>query len=240
MPAGDIYFDPDATGTISISFNRSIYDTQSGTSQNNPRQQLNEITSWIDASNVYGSSLERADALRALDGTGKLKSSTGNFLPFNEAGLPNAGGPSPQLFLAGDVRANEQVGLTAMHTLFMREHNRLATRIATNNPSLSGEEIYQLARKMVSSQLQIITYNEFLPMLLGKNALRPYGGYRPKLNAGIANEFSTAAYRFGHSLLSPEILRINANGSSAEEGHLSLRTAFLPPKNYSIMTLIAY
>ena len=91
-----------------ILFNRSLYDPASGTGTDNPRQQLNEISTWIDASNVYGSDSERAEALRTLDGSGRLRTSAGNLLPFNSAGLPNAGNDSDELFLAGDVRANEQ------------------------------------------------------------------------------------------------------------------------------------
>jgi hypothetical protein len=69
VPLGDPDFDPDRSGVAVIPFNRSIYDPASGDAQGNPRQQLNEITAWIDASNVYGSDDERAAALRALDGT---------------------------------------------------------------------------------------------------------------------------------------------------------------------------
>jgi len=111
VPQGDPFFDPDGTGAQVIPFNRSIYNESTGTGVDNPRQQLNEISAWIDASNVYGSDEERANALRTNDGTGKLKTSEGDLLPFNTDGLPNAGGPSPDLFLAGDVRANEQVGI---------------------------------------------------------------------------------------------------------------------------------
>ncbi len=74
------------------------------------------------------------------------------------------------MFLAGDIRANEQVGLTSVHTLFMREHNRLADLIKAVDPGLSDEDIYQKARKIVGAQMQIITYNEFLPALLGDAA----------------------------------------------------------------------
>ena len=137
-----------------------------------PRQQLNEITAWVDGSNVYGSNQERADALRTLDGTGKLKTSDGNMLPFNVDGLPNAGGSGPNLFLAGDVRANEQLGLTAMHTLFVREHNRLAEKIGAQRSNWDGDRIYEKARQLVGAQIQVITYNEFLPALLGKRAMR--------------------------------------------------------------------
>ena len=230
VPADDPFFDPDGTGSVEIAFNRSLYDTATGTSADNPRQQVNEITGWIDASNVYGSDAERATALRTNDGTGRLKTSDGNLLPFNTGGLPNAGGSSSTLFLAGDVRANEQVGLAAMHTLFVREHNRLAQRIAQNRPNLSGDQIYHRARRIVGAQMQVITYQEFIPALLGPNALRPYRGYDSDSDARISNVFSTAAYRFGHSAVSPTLLRLDQQGNPAAAGNLSLREAFFAPQ----------
>jgi len=129
-----------------MAFNRSIYDPATGA--DSPRQQINEITAWIDASSVYGSDAERAEA---------------NLLPFNTDGLPNAGGSSDVLFVAGDPRANEQVGLSVMHTLFVREHNRLADQIAADNPQLTGEGIYQRARPLVGAMLQAITYHHRHP-----------------------------------------------------------------------------
>ncbi|MDH3717297.1 MAG: LEPR-XLL domain-containing protein, partial [Planctomycetota bacterium] len=127
VPAGDPYFDPDWTGTHTIEMNRSVYDVTTGTTT--ARQQLNQITAYVDASNVYGSDQDRADFLREFVG-GKLKTSDGNLLPYNDGSQPNQGSQGTNLFVAGDVRANEQVALTAMHTLFMREHNRLAAKIA--------------------------------------------------------------------------------------------------------------
>ncbi|MFK8028257.1 MAG: peroxidase family protein [Gammaproteobacteria bacterium] len=224
IPTGDPQFDPDQLGNVVMNFNRSIYEPGS-----NPRQQLNEITGWIDASNVYGSDEERAIALRKMNGSGKLKTSKKGLLPFNTAGLSNAGGSSDKLFLAGDVRANEQIGLTTMHTLFVREHNRLAKKIKQKNPRLSGDQIYQRARRIVAAQMQVITYNEFIPVLLGKNSLSKYKGYDPSVDARISNEFSTAAYRLGHSLLSPRILRLNRKGKETRHGHISLREAFFAP-----------
>ncbi len=229
IPAGDEYFDPDGTGTQLMSFNRSVFDPESGTGRSNPRQQINEITAWIDASNVYGSDEERSRALRRMDGSGQLRTSRGNLLPFNDQGLPNAGGTGDNLFLAGDVRANEQVGLTAMHTLFVREHNRIARRLANAEPHLDGEQIYQRARREVIAIMQVITYNEFLPALLGPDALSPYAGYDSDVEGGILNEFSTGAYRLGHTMLSPFLLRLDANGAESESGHLSLADAFFRP-----------
>ena len=71
--------------------------------------------------------------------------------------------------------------------------------------------------------------NEFLPVLLGPNALAPYRGYNPDVNAGIANVFSTAAFRLGHSMLSPVLLRLNTHGQPIRAGHLPLQDAFFAP-----------
>lgn len=229
VPTGDPFFDPVGTGTEVIELNRSIHSESSGTGIDNPREQLNEVSAWIDASNVYGSDQERANALRTNDGTGKLETSEGDLLPFNTEGMPNAGGPSDTLFLAGDVRANEQVGLTAMHTLFVREHNRLAEQYASRHPNWEGEQIYQKARQIVGAQMQMITYREYLPALLGRHALSPYRGYDAGVNARIVNLFSTAAYRYGHSALSPTLLRLDADGNEIAEGNLSLSEAFFAP-----------
>lgn len=229
VPTGDTFFDPERTGTQVIRLNRSIYDTDTGTDAENPRQQLNEITAWIDGSGVYGSDSERALALRRLDGSGRLRISKGRLLPYNSFGLPNAGGLSDELFLAGDVRANEQVGLTALHTLFVREHNRKARQIRRAQPRLSGDEIYEAARQHVIALLQIITYREYLPALLGEGFLSPYTGYDDTVDAGISNLFSGALYRYGHSALSPTLLRLNRRGKPIRAGHLPLRDAFFSP-----------
>lgn len=198
--------DPNYAGRM-IPFSRSVYDPSTGTSQGNSRQQINQITSYIDASNVYGSSQERASALRTFSG-GRLKSSPGPdgpLLPQNDCNLLNAGGTDHSFYLAGDIRANEHVVLLSMHTLFVREHNRLCKEIEQKNPSFDDEKIYQRARKIVGALMQVITYNEFLPALLGNNAISPYSGYDNTIDAGVSNEFSTACYRVGHSMLSSNI-----------------------------------
>jgi hypothetical protein len=228
VPSGDAWFDPGSSGLETIDFSRSVYHHGTGYSFY-PRQQLNQITHYIDGSNVYGSDDVRAAALRTNDGTGRLLVSAGDLLPFNTAGLPNAGGTGPELFLAGDVRANEQVALAALHTLFVREHNRLAQEIAAGDPSLTGEQIYQEARRIVGALMQVITYNEFLPALLGPNALGAYAGYQGWRSPAIFNEFSTAIYRFGHSALSPTLLRLDATLTPIPEGNLALRDAFFRP-----------
>ena len=229
IPLGDPFFDPTGSGNAVIEFSRSEFDPATGFDRGNPRQQLNRITHFIDASQVYGSDETRAVALRTNDGTGRLRTSEGDLLPFNTDGLPNGGGAGPELFLAGDVRANEQAALAVLHTLFNREHNRLADEIRANAPTLSGEEVYQQARRYVGALMQAITYNEFLPALLGSDALAPYQGYDPSVDPSIANIFSTAVYRFGHSALSGSLRRLDASGETIEAGDLSLRDAFFRP-----------
>lgn len=226
IPTGDPFFDPHGTGKVSIGLDRSAYIMVEGV-----RQQRNNITSYIDASNVYGSDDARAMELRTLDGTGRLKTSAGNLLPFNVNGFPNA--PSagiPTMFLAGDVRCNEQAALICMHTLFVREHNHWADRLRIENPSMTGDEIYERARAIVAAEMQAITTREFLPLLLGPDPLPSYSGYDPMVDATVANVFAAAAYRVGHTLLSTPLLRLDRRGRAIPQGHLDLRNAFFSPK----------
>ena len=228
VPRGDPTFDPDRTGRAVIGLHRSVIDRQTGSGRLNPRRQINVATAFIDASMVYGSNITRAEALRANDGTGRLRTShDGRFLPYNEQGLENEGGNDlTSLFVAGDVRANEQIGLISMQTLLVREHNRLADLVADRNPALTGDEIYQMARKIVGAQVQAVTFGEFLPLLLGPEAMGPYPGYDPSIDPTIASEFSAAAYRVGHTLLSPDLLLLGADG---EADQVSLADSFFNP-----------
>ena len=227
IPRGDEVFDPRGTGTAEMFFNRAINDPATGTSEENPRQQLSEVTGWIDASTVYGSNTRRASALRTNDGTGKLKTSDGELLPYNEQPLPNFRFEFSTFFLAGDERANENIGIISVHTLFVREHNRLAEEIAASNPGLSDEEIYQRARRIVGARIQAITYNEFLPLLLGSNAIPPYSHYDDSTRSGVANVFSSAAFRVGHTFLDPKIQLVDAQGNEIEA--VALKDAFFKP-----------
>ena len=236
VPVGDPIFDPDGTGAAIIPFARAFFDPATGTGRRNPRQQVNEITGFIDGSMVYGSDAARAAWLREGTG-GRLRitpSPVGDLLPYNDGTQPNAGSPeapdlSTDLFVAGDIRANEQPTLCVMHTLFVREHNYQAARIAYErnlDPVADDEKIYQEARRIVIAEIQAITYREFLPALLGPDALPPYRGHRPWVNPGVSAVFSTAAYRLGHTLLSPFIQRLEADGSPIADGPLALRDAF--------------
>lgn len=217
--------DPFGQGNV-IPFSRSNFVT------NGDREQINDVTAWIDGSQIYGSSNTRAAALRTNGGTGaKLITSANNLLPYNTGGLSNQNnGPTPasQLFLAGDIRANENLLLTSLQTVFMREHNRLVDRIATLKPGLNAQEQYNLARKLVGAEIQAITYNEFLPALMGSNAPTAQAYvYRPDEDGSITNSFSHAVYRFGHSALGNSLLL--ANNNSQATGSMTFASAFFNP-----------
>ncbi|MFK8115201.1 MAG: peroxidase family protein, partial [Rubripirellula sp.] len=218
VPAGDPQFDPFNTGEATIHLTRSATADGTGTSADNPAEQVNSITAWVDGSQVYGSDQETSDALREFVG-GRLLISDDGLLPTDE----NGG------LLAGDIRAAENVVLTSMHALFVREHNRLADAISAENPDLTDEQIFQEARATVIAEMQSITYNEYLPALLGEDALSEYAGYDSRVDPSIANEFSTAAFRFGHSSLNDEFRQVGNDGEEVAEA-ISLASAFFTPE----------
>lgn len=213
-PAGDLHY---PNGSI-IPFNRSEFVTGTGTSASNPRQYINDITSFIDGSNMYGSSQAVQTALR--DGA-KLKITADGTIPL-ASGDPVFGNGA----ITGDGRANENVALFGMHALFAREHNRLVDELAAADPTLTTAQLFQGARARVEAIMQAITFNDFLPKLIGDTAIPTYTGFKSNVDPSILLEFSTAVYRLGHTLLSPTIERMNEDGSTHARGNISLRDAF--------------
>ncbi len=186
-----------------------------GTGVDSAREYENEITAYMDASMVYGSNAETAAALR--DGAYMLLETDG-LLVETETGV-----------LAGDVRAAENIALTSLHTLFAREHNRWVDELAARNPDLTDDELFDAARMRVEAEIQAITYNDWLPVLLGEGAIEDYQGYDQTVNPGISVEFSTAAFRFGHTLLSSNLSRLDEDGSDISAGAFALKDAFFNP-----------
>eukprot|EP01114_Cavostelium_apophysatum_P003725 TRINITY_DN13859_c0_g1_i1.p1 TRINITY_DN13859_c0_g1~~TRINITY_DN13859_c0_g1_i1.p1 ORF type:complete len:138 (+),score=26.04 TRINITY_DN13859_c0_g1_i1:443-856(+) len=134
---------------------RTKYDPATGTSATNPREQVNSATSFLDASTIYGSDLERCNMLRSFAG-GRMKTSEGNLPPRGENG---------ESFLVGDARGSENPGLTVLHVLFLREHNRVADELAMSHPDWSDEILFQEARKRVIAVVQVITTKEYMPSI---------------------------------------------------------------------------
>ena len=230
-----------------IEFTRSSPSCGSGTTsvffENlQKREQLNRLTSYIDASQVYGSSFDLATSLRNLTNDfGRLREGiTYDYgkplLPFND-GHPIDCRRDPRdsnigCFLAGDVRANEQLGLLSMHTLWFREHNRVAEELRQLNPHWDGDVLYQETRKVIWSSMQHITFEHWLPKIIGQKGMEmigPYQGYKPQVDASISNVFATSALRFGHTLISPIMKRLNSNFTSIPEGDIPLHKSFFSP-----------
>ncbi|MDY7103902.1 MAG: peroxidase family protein [Actinomycetota bacterium] len=196
VPADDPQYRRGAT----IPFPRSKRDEQG--------QLRNVHSSYVDGADVYGTSSSHARALRTLAGDGKLQTSgspyQADLLPrYEQVGLPvsNARRERPDAFVAGDERVNEHAVLTSMHTLFVREHNRRCDELRAADPDLRGEELYQRARHWVIGLMQVITFGEFVPALLGPGTFVSVGRYDPEVDSTVSLDFATVAFRVGHTML---------------------------------------
>lgn len=180
------------------------------------REQTNQVTSYIDASPVYSSNPRTADSARTFrDGLLLF----GRGAPRDDACL--RGAFDHNCIRPGDARAGEQPGLLAMHNVFVAEHNSITLELSDLNPHWSDEKLYQETRRIIGAIFQHVTIREFLPLVLGKEVCRLfdlepqqsgfYKQYDPRVNPTIANAFSAAAFRFGHSLVQSTIMRSNSN-----------------------------
>jgi len=195
-----------------------------GTGTSSPRQQINTVPSYLDAFAVYGGERNRLEWLLAGPVDGQM-SNSGPSLLLEDGYLPrreSRGNPAAapvmaidgrlvskpdRAMIAGDVRANENIALTATHTLFAREHNRIVAALPAR---LDADAKFEIARRVVGAEQQFITYNEFLPSLGVR--LSPYHGYDPRVNATLSNEFATVGYR-AHSMIHGEL---ESSGEAAD------------------------
>ena len=211
------------------------------------REQINVLTAFIDGSQIYGSnSATLEDVRRGPNGNqvGGGKLAIGEEEVAGRATLPLSPDPEAReegFFLAGDIRVNEQIGLTIMHTIWLREHNRIAREFREINPTWSGERVFQETRRVVGAMLQKITYTDYLPKVLGSRTfdivIGRYLGYDPTVDPGIPNAFAGAAYRYGHSLIRPYFDRLVEKDQkfvSSPQGRLKLVDAFMNPEQLSI------
>jgi peroxidase len=216
VPEGD----PDFRDGSTILQSRLVTHPDSGTGPDNPQAALNFSTGWLDGSVVYGTDPATAAALRTPDG--RMRISDSDNLPIVDGA-----------FAAGDPRAAENPSLTALHTLFLREHNWQVDRLAAADPSLSGDELYEKAKAIVAAEIARITYDEFLPPLLGEEALAPWRGYDPSVDASITAEFAGAAWRWGHSTVSAETERKGETGEVEGEGFELRDVFFMSPEAFA-------
>ncbi|XP_046649289.1 peroxidase-like [Daphnia pulicaria] len=175
--------------------------------------QMNDKPHLLDLSNVYGSDAKppskacgaRLSAIRR--GLGNR-----NFILRPVEGVTGKE-PSAHVkcFKAGDGRSSVTPNLAVTHTVFLRQHNRLVALLADLNPHWNDERLYQEARRILAAQMQHITYNEWLPVVIGREKMQELfllplqkgfsRDYDENANPSILNEFAAAAFRFGHSLI---------------------------------------
>lgn len=168
------------------------------------------LSSVLDLSAVYGAEEKRATKLRELS-KGRMRVSDNDFLPFNTFDLSNAPRATADFFVAGDHRSNEHPVLTAIHIIFLREHNRLAAHLARKFPNWDDEKLYQYARKINGAQFQKIVYDEFYPAMTGR-FLRRFRGHNERVNPTVSALFTTAAFRLGHTMVGNGVNRVGPRG----------------------------
>ena len=125
-----------------------------------------------------------------------------------------------------------KTGLLVMHTLWFREHNRVAAELRRVNAHWDGDTVFHETRKIIGALMQHITFNHWLPAIIGAggmSSLGAYGGYNPQTDASVSNVFATAALRMGHGLVQPVLQRLNATFLPHSNGHLLLQDAFFAP-----------
>lgn len=152
-------------------------------------------------------------------------------------------------FITGDGRGNENIGLTAIHTVFHAEHNRLVNDIvnviegsfdedfkaqwhidALASNRYNGEYLMQAAIFINQMEYQHLVFDEFARRM--QPFLPGFGGYDYTTNSEITAEFAHAVYRFGHSQLNPTVDRIDSAGNDQS---LRLLDAFLNPAAFNTL-----
>ncbi|XP_016945189.3 dual oxidase [Drosophila suzukii] len=211
----DEMYDRECRGDKYIPFHRAAYDRDTGQSPNAPREQINQMTAWIDGSFIYSTSEAWLNAMRSFHNGTLLTEKDGKLPVRNTMRVPLFNNPVPsvmkmlspeRLFLLGDPRTNQNPAILSFAILFLRWHNTLAQRIKRLHPDWSDEDIYQRARHTVIASLQNVIVYEYLPAFLG-TSLPPYDGYKQDIHPGIGHIFQAAAFRFGHTMIPPGIYR---------------------------------
>ncbi|XP_060858011.1 peroxidase-like [Metopolophium dirhodum] len=183
-----------------------------------PREQMNQATHYLDASMIYGSSEEQLLSLRKLKGgelsSYKMNITNGSYMPLETTETKACQHGNGTCFRAGDIRANALPQLTLLHTLWMREHNRIARELSRYNPQWTDEQLFLESKKVVTAFIQHVTYNEWLPALLGVNYTKENGlgpikdgrnTYDDTADPTVSNSFATAILPFANSMISENI-----------------------------------
>ena len=133
--------------------------------------------------------------------------------------------------VGGDGRINENITLTAIHTIFARNHNLHVDALRQSGFVGSAEDLYQAAKIINETEYQRVIYTDFADTLLGGmkgSGSHGHDEYFPAVDAGITQEFAAAAYRFGHSMVGQTVQILDATNQMQS---IKLFDAFLNPGN---------
>lgn len=119
-----------------------------------PATYLTDDSHWWDGSQIYGSTPQMADLLRADDG--RLRLGEDGFLPKEL---------EEKVDLTG-VAGNFWIGLGVLHVLFMREHNAIVDMLQKEHPSFSEQRIYDTARLINAALMAKIHTVEWTPAVI--------------------------------------------------------------------------
>ncbi len=127
-------------------------------------------------------------------------------------------------YVAGDGRANENVMLTSIHTIWARNHNFWVDR-SRPRPAVAWTEAeyFEAARMMNVTEYQRVVFTEFANAMAGglvdgddePDLEHGFEAYDPTVDASISVEFAQAAYRFGHSMLNETVAYVDEAGRAA-------------------------
>ncbi|XP_046398870.1 peroxidase-like [Ischnura elegans] len=181
-----------------------------------PARQLSTVTSYMDASLVYGADQTTADGLRLRRG-GRLITEVrqGQEWPptsMNKTGDCESMSDDEVCYRGGDARINQNTELTVLHIVLHREHNRIADHLAQLNPHWDDETLYQEARRILIAEYQHINYWEWIPIMIGWDAAFKNGvlydnhgdftnDYDENVDPSVLDAHATAAFRYFHSLI---------------------------------------
>ncbi|XP_077495577.1 salivary peroxidase/catechol oxidase-like [Amblyomma americanum] len=236
VPPGDPFYEQ--FNSRSLALNRSLACCRC---RMGPRDQMNSRTSFIDASQIYGVSKDITDSLRMFSG-GLLRSQVvrgsvfppGSMEPNNDTcSMPREG---KICFRSGDLRMNQNAGLVTLHTIFLRDHNRIARKLAAINPLWEDERLFHVTKRIVEARFQHVVFNEWLPAIVGPQVMTDYDlwprksgytGYKPRVDPTMTNEFAVAAFRFGHSNIDGRFNLVGPRGN--QWGALELKDTYFQP-----------
>lgn len=222
--------DPTFTSGTVLPLVRALFSGVLATQRPGCRRHQNQVSGFLDGQAVIGDASKR----KFLRQGSLLRTSVGNLMPFNDVTttmysstgsyqvyLDNDAGYGTGKFVAGDKRSTENAQLAVIQTLLLRWNNLMATNYRAAHPTASDEEVFNAAAAMLAAQIQVITYREVLPQLLGclytpsprSSRAQPSTSNR----RGILHEFTTAAFRItGHTAIPCYVPLINSSGSTTK------------------------